>query len=221
MVDLDDTVDEVKQQIRDAEDPDYSELLEQEKEGKDRKTIKEFLEKRIENEEEAEEEVEEELVEEIEEETEGGILSGFTPPQILAGGAMAGLILGLIIGALALPADTGISKPQAENRVSTLLTASGQISEEDITISSERRHSMFYMNITAETEGVNGTTRTQSQSYYMTNDGQLVFPETIRSPFGGAQQVAINVDDAIQQAQRPAPEPPATETQAPSDNTTQ
>lgn len=40
------TVSEVKESVRDMEDPDYERLLELEEEGKDRKTLKEFLEDR-------------------------------------------------------------------------------------------------------------------------------------------------------------------------------
>lgn len=204
MVDLDNNVDEVKKQIRNADDPDYEALLEEEKDGKDRKTIKEFLETRVEKQDEEEqEEVEEELVEEIEEETSGGVLSGFTDPQILAGGAILGLVLGLVVGAVALPMETQtqITDVQAEERVSTLLTASGQLAEEDVDVSVDQRNSMFYINATA-TQTVNGTSQTQSQTYYMSSDGSLLFPEVVRSPLGN-QQVAIDVDQAIQRAQQP------------------
>jgi hypothetical protein len=236
MVDLEGTVDEVKQQIRDAEDPDCSELLEEEKEGKDRKTIKEFLQKRIDEDEDAveeveeiqedmedeQEEVEEELVEEIEEETSGGLLSGFTGPQLLAGGVMLGLVVGLIVGAVALPMDQAISPEQAEQDVETLLTASGQLSAEQISIETTERSGMYYMNVTAQSQGVNGTTQTQSQTYYMTTDGSLLFPEVVQSAFG-TRPVAIDVEQAIQRAkQQPQqPEQPANETQQPSGNQTQ
>ncbi|MFB6100720.1 MAG: hypothetical protein ABEK16_05615 [Candidatus Nanohalobium sp.] len=233
MVDLDGTVDEVKQQIRDAEDPDYSELLEQEKEGKDRKTIKEFLQKRIDDSEDEvdeveeiqeemsdeQEEVEEELVEEIEEDTQGRLLAGFTGPQLLTGGALLGLVLGLVVGAVALPMNPGISPDQAEQKVSTLLTAGGQLTADQISIDTMKRGGMYYMNVTAQVQGVNGTTRTQSQAYYMSTSGQLMFPEQIRTPFG-AQRVAIDIDRAIAQAQQP--EQPANQTQQqPSGNQTQ
>jgi len=46
MVDLDGTVDDVKENIRNASNPDYEELLKKEEEGKNRKTIIEFLEKK-------------------------------------------------------------------------------------------------------------------------------------------------------------------------------
>ncbi len=41
------TVGEAKEAIEDMEDPDYARLLELEEEGKDRKTLKEFLESRV------------------------------------------------------------------------------------------------------------------------------------------------------------------------------
>jgi hypothetical protein len=214
MVDLDDTVEEVEKQIRNADDPNYEELLEKEKNGKDRKTIKEFLESKIEGEdEEKEEEVEEEVVEEIEEETKGGVLSDLEDTQVLAGGAIIGLVLGLAIGAVYLPMDSqGISEAEATDKVSTLLT-SGQLSAEDVSVSSETRNGMYYINATA-TQTVNGTERSQSQTYYMTSDGSLMFPEMIQSPLGN-QQVAIDVDQAIQRAQQqqaPTGEEPTTST---------
>jgi ribosomal protein L31E len=45
---LDGTVGEAKDNIEDLDNPDYERLLELEKEGKDRKTLKEFLESKIE-----------------------------------------------------------------------------------------------------------------------------------------------------------------------------
>jgi len=222
MVDLDQNVDEVKKQIRNAEDPDYETLLEQEKEGKDRKTIKEFLQHKIEaEEEEMEEEVEEELVEEIEEETEGGVLSGFTSPQILAGGAMLGLLAGLVIGALAFPMQGGISSQQAADRAETLFTASGQYSADQIDVTAEPQNNMYYINVTTQTTGPNGTVREGSQGFYMTTDGEALFYESIPTAFGQRRPVRIDIDEALQRAQQPQePEQPnGTENQT--GNTTQ
>lgn len=44
---LDGNVDEVRKDIRNAENPDYEAIMEAEKSGKDRKTIKKFLEERM------------------------------------------------------------------------------------------------------------------------------------------------------------------------------
>lgn len=43
---LDGTVSEAKEAVRELDDPDHERLLELEKQGKDRKTLKEFLESR-------------------------------------------------------------------------------------------------------------------------------------------------------------------------------
>ena len=221
MVDLDQNVDEVKKQIRHAEDPDYEELLKQEEEGKDRKTIKEFLQHKIEvEEEEIEEEVEEEIVEEIEEETEGGVLSGFTSPQVLAGGAMIGLLAGLIVGAVAFPMQGGISSQQATDRVETLVTASGQYSADQVDVTAEMQNNMFYINVTTEVTGPNGTVSTPSQQFYMTTDGEIMFPEVVRTAFGSSRPVKIDVDQAIQAAKQ-APQQPSNETGNQTENTTQ
>ncbi len=42
------TVDEVRSRVREMENPDYRAILEAEQEGKDRKTVREFLERRME-----------------------------------------------------------------------------------------------------------------------------------------------------------------------------
>lgn len=205
---LDGTVDEVKEAIREAENPDYADLLEAEKEGKDRKTVKEFLEKRVdeqeEDDEDIEEEVEEELVEEIEEETEGGLLGSFTRGQLLGGGVMLGVIIGLLAGAFAVPMNDGVSQAQAEQKATTLLTANGQLSSDQLSIDTEKRSGMYYMNVTAQVEGVNGTMTQQSQAYYMSSSGEMLFPEVVRTPFG-TQTVAIDIDQAIQRSQQSRP----------------
>ncbi len=48
-IDLSETVREIKEQVRESENVDLEEILEEEKEGKDRKTLKEFLQKEIED----------------------------------------------------------------------------------------------------------------------------------------------------------------------------
>ena len=224
MVDLDSTVDEVKQQIREAEDPEYSELLEQEKEGKDRKTIKEFLEEKIDDDsEEVEEEVEEELVEEIEEETEGGILSGFTGTQLLAGGAMLGLVIGLIVGALALPMNQQISPEQAEQTVSDLISASG--GEGADVVHTGMESGLHKVNVSREvTQG--NQTGTSTRVFYVTGDGKLLIPESVQTAFGQPRPVVQNIDDlmqALEQRQQQATNQTQSDTNTtqPSENQTQ
>lgn len=200
---LDDTVDEVKKNIRHAEDVDYEELLEAEKNGKDRKTIKEFLENKIENaEEEQQEEVEEELVEEIEEETEEGFLGGFAPPQILAGGALAGVLVGLVLGAVLLPGMGGggddIGPAAAQNTVEELLTASGS----NATVSqAEKVNGLYRVNLSQQVTQGNQTT-TQTQSYYVTLDGEKLIPSAVQSAFGQPRPVVLDVQDIRENIQR-------------------
>ncbi|QGA80413.1 hypothetical protein [Candidatus Nanohalobium constans] len=211
---LDGTVDEVKEKIRDASDVNYEELLKEEEQGKDRKTVKEFLEKKIGEEVEEEiheeveeqEEVEEELVEEIEEETSEGLLGSFNRVQLVSGGALFGIIAGLLVGSLLMPSMGGdqISQTQATEKVEDFLVASGQ-PEDQISVTAEPKNNMYYINASVD-RTVNGTQQTQSQMFYLTTDGKILFPEQVRSPFG-AQNVAYDIDQLIQRAQQAEQQP--------------
>lgn len=198
-VDFDDTVDEVKKQIRDLEDPDYQSLLEQEKSDKDRKTIKEFIQSRMDDDEvEVEEEdVEDELVEEIEEETAGGLLGGLSPEAVLAAGVAGGLVLGLLLGMVfdLSAGSADISTADAEDRVSSLYE--GQFEGFEIT-GSEMRSGMFYIssNVSQEVEQNNETSVQEfEQSFYLTTDGQYLFPEQRQF---GQLVMPIDVDSRLE-----------------------
>lgn len=213
-VDFDATVDEVKQQIRDLEDPDYKKLLEQEKADKDRKTIKEFIQKRMDSEEveiedeedSTEETVEEDLVEEIEEDTSGGLLGGLSPEVVLASGLVGGLVLGLMLGLVfdASPADAEITSQEAQDRVDSILEL--QVDDYEFTQSPELRNGLYYVSteITQEVPAEDGNeteTETQevSQNFYLTTDGELLFPE--QEQFG--QVVSpISIDEELERAQQ-------------------
>jgi len=112
---LDRNVGEVKSSVRDLEDPDYEQLLQLEKDGKDRKTVKEFLEDRLDDEEETQDSVEEvdeeteEIVEEIEEETSDGLLGSFSKNTVLASGVVLGVLIGLVAGYGALGASSDMA----------------------------------------------------------------------------------------------------------------
>lgn len=211
-VDFDATVDEVKQQIRDLEDPDYKKLLEQEEADKDRKTVKEFIQKRMDSEEveiedeedSTEETVEEDLVEEIEEDTSGGLLGGLSPEVVLASGLVGGLVLGLMLGLVfdASPADAEITSQEAQDRVDSILEL--QVDDYEFTESPELRNGLYYVSteITQEVQAQDGNgTETQevSQNFYLTTDGELLFPE--QEQFG--QVVSpINIGDELERAQQ-------------------
>ncbi|PSH00326.1 MAG: hypothetical protein BRC28_00035 [Nanohaloarchaea archaeon SW_4_43_9] len=192
---VDQNVDETKEAIRELEDPDYKELLAAEKVGRDRKTVKEFLDRKIEN-------AEEEVVEDIESETEGGFLGGFEREKILVGGVLAGLVIGLVAG-FAFNMANSASQGEVKNSLQQFYEVSGNSPE---SIGVVERNGMHYATVNISQETANGT-QTSSQSFYVSPDGELLFPE-VQSPF---LTNPYEVDDLIEQAQQ----------QEPSGNTTQ
>ncbi len=211
-VDLSDNVDEVEDQIREMENPDFEALLEEEKSGKDRKTIKEFLQKRIDDEEDEVTEAEDEVVEQIEEETEGGLLGGLSRDKVLGAGLAAGLVLGIILGVVVGYTtggpDADITADQAEQRVSDIVG----LQFDDYSIESvSTDNGMYYVEatITQEVPAVGNETGTQerefSQNFYLTLDGALLFPEQ-QSQLG--QVISpIDVDQELERAQNQTQQP--------------
>lgn len=165
------TIDEVKDRIRDMESPDYEALLEAEREGKDRKTVVDFLENRLDSGDESESEEMEEL-EEIEEATEGGLLGGYSGSSVFAGGLLLGLLVGLVaMGVVSGPVGASASPAEVKASVSGLFTATGGPAP---AIEVSQQNGMFLVNVTMETTGVNGT-RTVTQQYYVSPDGDMLF----------------------------------------------
>jgi hypothetical protein len=194
---LDQNVDDVKEAIKDLDDVDYQELLDMEKDDKNRKTIREFLEEKI-NTEEAE------IVEDIEEETEGGFLGSFDREKVLVGGVLAGLVIGLVAGFAFNMADSG-SQAEVRDSLQQFYDASGT-SPDSINVADQ--NGMFYATVNISQETENGT-QTSSQNFYISPDGELLFPE-VQSPF---LTNPYRVSDLIEQAQQ--------RQQQPSENTTQ
>ncbi|PSH02025.1 MAG: hypothetical protein BRC27_00055 [Nanohaloarchaea archaeon SW_10_44_10] len=192
---VDQNVDETKEAIRELEDPDYKELLAAEKVGRDRKTVKEFLDRKIEN-------AEEEVVEDIESETEGGFLGSFEKEKILVGGVLAGLVIGLVAG-FAFNMANSASQGEVRDSLQQFYEVSGNSPE---SIGVVERNGMHYATVNISQETANGT-QTSSQSFYVSPDGELLFPE-VQSPF---LTNPYEVDNLIEQAQQ----------QQPSGNTTQ
>jgi len=199
---LDQNVGEVKSSVRDLQDPDYEQLLQLEKDGKDRKTVKEFLEDRL-DEEEVEDTVEEvdeeteEIVEEIEEETSDGLLGSFSKNTVLASGVVLGVLIGLVVGYGALGGSSDMaSQGEVESSVGELFTASGLDASQFEIAEYTQQNGMHYLtlNITQQTQ--NGT-QTNSRSYYVSPDAQLLFPE-LRSAL---VQTPINIADTLEQIQ--------------------
>jgi len=192
---VDQNVDETKEAIRELKDPDYKELLAAEKVGRDRNTVKEFLDRKIEN-------AEEEVVEDIESETEGGFLGSFEREKILVGGVLAGLVIGLVAG-FAFNMANSASQGEVRDSLQQFYEVSGNSPE---SIGVAERNGMHYATVNISQETANGT-QTSSQSFYVSPDGELLFPE-VQSPF---LTNPYEVDDLIEQAQQ----------QEPSGNTTQ
>ena len=214
---LDNNVDEVKERIRDAVDVDLTELLEAEKDGRDRKTVKEFIESRIssgDDEDSEEEEEVDEVVKAVEEETAGGIFGSYSSSSVFAGGLLLGLLVGLVsMGVVSGigPSGEEVSSAEAQSTVEQLLNGTGEVSE------LEERHGLYYFNVTS-TVNTGNETAEQSQSFYMTKDAEIIFPTQLLG-----QPSYIDVDQALSQleeSQNQQPEEPV-EPNATSDSTPQ
>ncbi|WP_414837249.1 hypothetical protein ACK3SF_03195 [Candidatus Nanosalina sp. VS9-1] len=222
---LEGTVDEVKDRIRDLDTPDYEGLLDAEKEGKDRKTVKEFLESKLptdDEEEDSEEESEEEIVEEIEEETSGGLLGSYSPTSVLAGGVILGLVIGFVAAGFAGVSGTADTGTQADaelvrQSVQTVagvgLNTTPDVSEPVV------RHSMYNMNVSTDVPTENGTV-TQSQEVFVTLDGEYLF---IAQKQFGQYIRPLDLQNAVQRAQAAQQQQTVNESQTgdSSDNTTE
>jgi hypothetical protein len=204
---LEGTVDEAKDSIRDLDDPDYENLLEAEKEDKSRKTLVSWLESRLDAEQEeqsgdedGQEEPDDvdEAVEQVERQTAGGLGGSFSSGQIALGGLLVGLIIGLasgtLVGDTGMPAEPGASTNQIREDVSTLVS---QGQTQDVSVASvETRNEMFFVNVSG-TVTQNGTSREITRAFYVSQDGELLFPQ-INSPFFRSP---INIADSLTAAQ--------------------
>lgn len=197
---LDQTVEEVKDAVKDLEEPDYEEILEAEKDGQDRKTIKNFIQEQI----DVSEEAVEETAEEIEEETAGGVLGGFDREKILIGGVIAGLVIGLVLG-FAFNMQDSASQAEVRDSIQQFYDASGT-SPDSLTVTES--NGMYYATVNMSQETENGT-ETSSQGFYVSPDGELLFPE-VQSPF---LTNPYRINDLIAQAQQQQQQPSANTTQ--------
>lgn len=212
------TVDEVKESIQNLDDPDYEGLVEAEKEDKNRKTLVSWLEARAyedshEGEEESHGEGEQEesretgqeesddvdeTVEQVEKQTAGGLGGSFSSGQIALGGLLVGLIIGLasgtLVGDTGMSGEPGASTDQIREDVSTLVS---QGQTQDVSVASvETRNEMFFVNVSG-TVTQNGTSQEINRAFYVSQDGELLFPR-ISSPFFRSP---INVADSLAAAQ--------------------
>lgn len=171
---LEQTVDEIKQSVREMDDADYEALLKLEKGGKDRKTVKEFLQDKVDTEEvELEEKEMDEIVEDIEEETSGGILGSFDRTQVLAGGVIAGIIIGLLAGfAFNMDSTTG-DRQLARDSLNQLFEQSG--SEAEI-VNIEEESGVYAATVNRTiTNPLTNQTQEVSQTLFVSKDGKYLF----------------------------------------------
>ncbi len=228
---LEGTVDEVKNAIKELEDPDYEALLEAEKEGKDRKTVKEFIESRIPEEDEEEEEAEEseevltdteeDIVEDIEESTSGGLLGAYSSTSVLAAGLVLGVLIGFAAGGLADTEDVVGTTADPDLVKDSVATIAGVGLEEEPEVSDpEIRHSMYNMVVSTTVQADNETVE-QDQEIYVTLDGEKMFlvqeqmgqtvmpidiQEAMAQAEAAAQQEDIPEDELTGEEPAPAPE---------------
>jgi len=223
---LEGTVDEVEDAIDDLDDADFEDLLDAEKEGKDRKTVKEYIESKMDDEEdespvEEADESAEEVVEEIEEETEGGFLGSFSKTSVLGGGLILGVILGFAVATLSGGPSGSANPAQVQEDVRAIAGAGGFNGTMDIS-EPEIRNSMYYLSVNMSQETENGTA-SQTQNVYVSLDGQKLFlvreqlgrtlsPIDIPSTLEQIEARESGDTQSPQQPQQPeAPEPNATQ----------
>ncbi len=179
------TVEEAKNEILELEDPDYERLLEAEAEGKNRKTVRQWLEKRLE--EEMKEEGAEEAVDEM-------FLSSISPSSALVGGLVLGLVAGLVAASfVSVPGldgvDTEVAPGDVEESVQAYAdAASGMDQLEDVQVEAvTERNGMWLAEISMEGQTMEGEIDTQTVEMYVSPDGEILFPQ------------GENIDQAIQQ----------------------
>jgi len=127
---------------------------------------------------------------------------------------VSGVVLGVLIGLVAAYGVLGSSSPgmvsqdTVESSVSDLFTASGVDASQFEVAEYTKQNGMHYvtLNITQQTQN---QTQTSSRSYFVSPDGELLFPE-LQSAL---VQTPINIQDTIQQieAQQQSPSGSTTE----------
>lgn len=208
------SIDEVKDEVDEMDDPDFQALMDAEKDGKDRKTLKQYFEEKMEGTGSSEEETEteEETQQTLDEEPEEGVVdeevsdTSFTDSmsfwEVLVIGGVIGLIAGAAVGYTLSPsAASGGSPQQAQQAVEDLVTAGGFNGTVDVG-QPERRHGMYFFNVTFNQETPNGT-QTGNQAAYVTTDGELFFP-VVDSFF---MQSPINIQERLAQQEAQSQQP--------------
>lgn len=162
---VDKTVKEAKDAIRELENPDYEALLEAEAQGENRKTLRTWIEDRLE---------EQEYEVGVEDAKEEMFLSSLSPSTALVGGLVLGLVVGLAAGAFGPSSGTSVSPGEVEQSVTDLFATAGSAPD---SVEVTETNGMFSVNVTNRQGN-----RTSTQQFYVSPDGQLLFRAT--GPFG-------------------------------------
>lgn len=196
---LNGTVDEVKEAVQNLDNPDYEKLLKKEADGKNRKTVKDFLAKKADSEEV--DLTDSESEETVNEESDSNSRSIFdkTSNDSAIPLAAAGVVIGLLIGLAAGQMIGGASGSPgvASDNIESLITSGGFNGTVDVG-QPQIRNQMYYFNITLSREGPNGTMQNRQQTAYVSKDGILLFPE---NPLTG---IPINMPQQISRQQQAA-----------------
>ncbi|MFB6167055.1 MAG: hypothetical protein ABEJ62_02220, partial [Candidatus Nanohaloarchaea archaeon] len=163
------TVDEVKEKVQE-EDLDPEEVLEAEKQNKDRVTLVEWLEERIEDEESGVE------TGQLPEESGGGLWSRITDRAFVSG-FVAGAVL-VLAASFAAPMVMGMSPVEAGQHLEDYFNRnSADIPLQNVSVTGVERmngSSMYRADLVMTAEVMNRTVSRQ-QTAVMTSDGRYVF----------------------------------------------
>lgn len=173
---LDGTVDEVKEAVKNLDDPDYEDLLKQEEEGKDRKTVKDFLKRKAgisDAEKEQKDDSESDKEETTTEKPASSLTSDSSAVPLAAAGVVIGLLIGLAAGQMVGGGVSG-NPDVASNNVEAIIASGGFNGTVDVG-SPQTRHGMYYFNVSITQQTPNGTS-TSFQPAYVSKDGELLFP---------------------------------------------
>lgn len=202
-------VEEVKERVEDLDDPDFEKLLKLEREDKDRKTVKEYLENLRDQAEEAAEEAVGEAEDEAEEELDsedvevtGGkpgsvsdSLNSLSPASLLGLGLVAGIVLGAGAAQMFAGGSGGYEASPSAVKGDMQELLSGPNRTVDVG-SADRQHGMYYFNVSTTQQTPNGTS-TSYRQFYVSSDGELLFPD-LQIPLLGLQ-TPVNLQDALNQ----------------------
>lgn len=204
-------VEEVKDRIDDLDDPDFEKLLKLEREDKDRKTVKEYLEDLRDEAEEAVEEVEEEVEEaseEVEEELDSEDvkvtgssesiseqLGSLSPATMLVLGLVAGIVLGAGAAQMFAGSSGGYEASPSTVKGDMQELLSGPNRTVDVGPAT-RQNGMYYFNVSTTQQTTNGTS-TSYRQFYVSSDGELLFPD-LQIPLLGLR-TPVNLEDALNQ----------------------